>query len=637
MKKQCIIIGALAFFSAFNIVNGQEKDDNEKERVEELDEIVIDSRFKIKKENSGKIVHKITSKTIEQNKGKTVVDLINRIAGIEINGNTSVFGQTLGYFVRGGRSNEVVILIDGLQVVNPLQNNFDLRLLNLEQVESIEISKGASSTLYGSGAATAVIDIRMKKAKSGVSNSYFGTSLGSNKTATKSNKGTVKQVDLGTNGTIKKLNYLASFSLFESDGFSAAKDMAGTNNFNDDPFRRNNFDLRLGYDFSDSFSTTATYSVNNFNNSYDAGSFADGNNQARESNYRFSFSPEYRYASGSVKVNFGYTKFDIDRTNTSFPGKSNGDNTMVDAFVKHNFKKVKLIVGVNLQKNKIQTFSIPFGQTQLTETQYSQKPETTITDPYANIVFISGSGFNANAGVRLNNHSIYGNHFVYNLNPSYRFTNENGYARFFGSYSTAFVAPSIQELFATWGNPDLKPQESSSYEFGAEYKLGDFLVNAVYFNRDVKNIIVFDSTTFRMTNGGDTTINGVEINTSYQFTKEFAVNANYSYTKNDVVAIRIPKNKFNANFTYILSEKTNFSLDYQYVSDRDDTDFRNFSNPLAVQLASYSLLDFGVKHSLSKQVDVYGNITNILNEDYQEIFGFSTRGRNFQLGMRLQF
>ena len=68
---------------------------------------------------------------IEQNRGKTVVELINRISGIEINGNTSVFGQNLGYYVRGGRSNEVVILIDGLQVVNPLQNNFDLRYITI--------------------------------------------------------------------------------------------------------------------------------------------------------------------------------------------------------------------------------------------------------------------------------------------------------------------------------------------------------------------------------------------------------------------------------------------------------------------------------------------------------------------------
>ena len=223
------------------------------------------------------------------------------------------------------------------------------------------------------------------------------------------------------------------------------------------------------------------------------------------------------------------------------------------------------------------------------------------------------------------------------LNPSYRFTNENGYTRIFGSYSTAFVAPSIQELFSSFGNPELDPQESTTYEFGAEYKRNTFTVNVVYFNRDVENIIVYDSTLFKMVNGGDTTINGVEVNSSFDIIDDLVVNANYTYTKNDDIAIRIPKNKFNAGVTYSLSDKTNFLLDYQYVSDRDDTDFRDFLNVQNVTLESYSLLDLGATHKLMKGLTLYGNVTNLLNEDYQEIFGFSTRGVNYKFGLRFKF
>ena len=57
--------------------------------------------------------------------------------------------------------------------------------------------------------------------------------------------------------------------------------------------------------------------------------------------------------------------------------------------MKHNFGKVKLIAGINYQNNQITTFSIPFGGTELTETEFTQDPKTTITDPYANIVYIS--------------------------------------------------------------------------------------------------------------------------------------------------------------------------------------------------------------------------------------------------------
>lgn len=608
-----------------------------KEEREKLDEIVIDSRFKIKKENSGKIVHKITPAIIEQNKGKTVVDLINRVSGIEINGNTSVQGQNLGFFVRGGRSNEVVILIDGLQVVDPLQNSFDLRFIDLEQVESIEISKGASSTLYGSGAATAVIDIRMKKGREGAFNASVGTFLGTNQTAINDNVGSLIQTHLEVNGKEGNVNYLVNYSFYEAAGISAARDETDGDRFGDDPFKRNNLDVRLGIDFSEKFSISGAFSTSRFKNNFDAGSFADGDNRTLEDNFRISLSPQFRYTKGTIHLNMAYTKFDIDRERTSSPGKSDGDNYMIDAFVKHNFEKVKFIGGINIQSNKIRTFAIPFGGTSLTETQFAQDPKTTIADPYANLVYISETGFNLNAGARWNHHSIYGNNFVYNFNPSYRFSNENGYTRIFGSFSTAFVAPSIQELFSSFGNPELQAQESTTFELGAEYRKNHFTLNAVFFNRDVEHVIIFDPVAFVLVNGGDTKVSGVEVNTSFVMMKDLQVNANYTYTNNDDPALRIPKHKTNIGLAYNLSEETNFTLDYQFVSDRDDQDFRDFMNVQNVTLEGYSLLDFGARHLLTKGITVFANVTNLLNEDYQEIFGFSTRGRNYRLGLRFQF
>jgi len=634
MNKSWILAGVFTLGLA-GVTYAQETD--KKEEREKLDEIVIDSRFKIKKENSGKIVHKITQAVIEQNRGKTVVDLINRVSGIEINGNTSVQGQNLGLFVRGGRSNEVVILIDGLQVVDPLQNSFDLRFIDLDQVESIEISKGASSTLYGSGAATAVIDIRMKKGQDGAFNATVGTFVGTNQTAINDNVGSSIQTNIGVNGKEGKVNYLVNYSFTEATGISAARDETPDDSFGDDPFWRNNLDIRLGVDFSEKFSIAGAFTTSRFQNSFDADSFTDGNNRTSDDNFRFSLAPEFRYAKGTINLNMAYSKFTIDRERTSFPGLSDGDNYMIDAFVKHTFGKIKFVGGINFQSNEIRTFSIPFGATELEETQFAQDPQTTITDPYANIVYISETGFNLNAGVRWNNHSIYGNNFVYNFNPSYRFSNANGYTRIFGSYSTAFVAPSIQELFSSFGNPELEAQESTTLEFGAEFKWNNFTLNAVYFNRDIDNIIIFDPVAFVLVNGGDTKVSGVEVNASFDIAKDLVANANYTYTNNDDPALRIPESKVNIGLAYQMSEDTNFTLDFQYVSDRDDQDFRNFLNVQDVTLEGYSLLDFGAQHVLTKGITAFANVSNIFNEDYQEIFGFSTRGRNYRLGLRFQF
>ena len=120
--------------------------------------------------------------------------------------------------------------------------------------------------------------------------------------------------------------------------------------FEDDPFRRNNVDIRLGYQFSDAFVLNGSFNASDFENSFDAGSFGDGDNETEESTWRVSLSPEYTYENGSIQVNFAYSKFDVDRIETSFPGKSDGDNYMVDAFVKHDFGEIKLIGGNQLPK-----------------------------------------------------------------------------------------------------------------------------------------------------------------------------------------------------------------------------------------------------------------------------------------------
>ena len=58
----------------------------------------------------------------------------------------------------------------------------------------------------------------------------------------------------------------------------------------------------------------------------------------------------------------------------------------------------------------------------------------------------------------------------------------------------------------------------------------------------------------------------------------------------------------------------------------------------AVSLKSYSLLDFYVSHRIiNNKLTLFANITNILNEDYQELYGYTTKGRNVNIGFNLSF
>ena len=103
------------------------------------------------------------------------------------------------------------------------------------------------------------------------------------------------------------------------------------------------------------------------------------------------------------------------------------------------------------------------------ETINPEDAKFTIIDPYANMVYISDFGLNLNAGVRLNNHSEYGSHLVYSLNPSFKKDFGFGYIKGLASYSTAYITPSLYQLFEpTYGNSDLQPEENATIEVGAE-------------------------------------------------------------------------------------------------------------------------------------------------------------------------
>jgi vitamin B12 transporter len=114
---------------------------------------------------------------------------------------------------------------------------------------------------------------------------------------------------------------------------------------------------------------------------------------------------------------------------------------------------------------------------------------------------------------------------------------------------------------------------------------------------------------------------------------------NYTFTEAaERFALRIPKHKVNGNLNFTISENTFTSLSYQFNDDRTDNFFNNetFVNEI-VELDSYGILDYYISHQINTNIKVFGGVTNITNEEYQEIFRFNTRGRNARFGVSLNF
>ena len=633
MKKQLLIVSVLACNFVITNLFSQEK----KEKIESLEEVVVTAtKFETNKKNIGKIVYKITQETIENSRGKSIVDLLNDVPGVEINGNFSTRGQNLGYYIRGGRNRQVAILLDGVNVNDPSSFNgdFDLRQLDINQIERIEVLKGASSTLYGTGAATGVINIILKKASKNSFSGTFNSSVGTN-SSSENNRFAADEIstNFNFNGTLGKLDYLFALNGNGSKGLSAAKN-SGNKEFEEDVFSRQNMLLKLNYSVNNKFKIGILTSIDEFSTDFDGFDFdpisfasipADKDNNLESFQKRFAVNADYSYSKGVLKLRTFYT--DIKRTETPSNDFFKGEVLGFDIFNNYKFtNEISLLTGFTAQfQDMIQRTSF--------STIEEGKGKQHFYDPYISVNYNSSFGFNLNAGSRLNIHNEYGSNFVFNVNPSYNFTINNNLIKVFTSYSTAFVTPTLSEIFTKLPSiGELLPEEDTTIEGGFDITLSEkFNINATYFYREETNKIGYDPTTFQTINDlGTFLARGFETEVNFKMNSKLSFLANYTHINRDEnLLLKIPQNKFFIKADYKLTNSTFTSLSYRYVDET--TDFGN------VSLDAYNLVDFFINHSLlDGKVTFYGSITNIFNENFQEIAGFTTRGRNYSLGLNIK-
>ena len=648
MKKQLLIVGVLACSFVSTQLSAQ-KTVTQKEKVETLKEVVITAtKFNLKKENTGKVIHKITQKELQQNAGKNVIEILNTVAGIDVRGVNANASEPKSINIRGGRSRQVLVLIDGVPVTDQsaINQEFDLRLLSISQIESIEILKGASSTLYGSGAAAAVINIILKKASKDSISGSFETSLGTNNTANITGSGfSDRNQNVTLNGTLGSFNFLSSFSITGVDGMSSAESKT-ISEFENDAFYSKNALVKLGYKVNSKISVAAFLNYDVFEYDFDGGTFSDSEvNTGDQEQFRFGIKPSFKYDKGQLYLlaSVNEVKRNINQFN-SFANsldnyEFNGRSIHVDLVNKYEFSsKFQLITGVNYQEHSNQT-ETPFATIDKNIANFNT------IDPYASVVYISDYGVSANIGGRLNMHDVYGNHVVYDGNLAYAvLKNEDVSVKLLSSYSTAFIAPSLYQLYDGYaGNIGLKPESNKTFEVGFDVNYQDWVqFDAVYFNRKEEDAIIYDNSTYKYGNGSSDA-SGLEVSTKITPVSFLTLNASYTYVDKDKLEDfndYIPASKIVAGIDITALENAFFNVTYRNVGDRTIFDrWGSFGTAGEdIILPSYQVLDFAANYKLlDETVTVFGAVTNILNEDYDDILGFSTRGRNVKIGVRLHF
>jgi len=649
MNKKIVRMGALCVLMTTCAFAQQKETNPIKNELEEV--VVSDSKFALEKEKSGKVISKITAEELQNKSGQTIATILSTVAGVEINGNQSVAGKNLGYYIRGGKNSQVLILIDGIPVTDASGINFqyDLNLLPADQVESIEIMKGASSTLYGSGAATGIINIVLKKATKATIQGNAYITIGTNNTAlTKKTSGQDLNQGFSVSGNSQKVTYYTSLNSTETRGMSQIASPNQNVNYEADPFSRVNYLAKLGVKATNKLTLDFSATYDKIKNDYDGafdntGTNDTDKNTSQSEQIRFGFMPKYKYNKGEFVLNSGLTK--IERaynefnsySNTIDFSKYNSRSINADGYTKYEFSKVFfLVAGAQYQFHDMNS-----------ETPYSdiarENTKFTMIDPYFTGVYNSNFGLNMNVGARLNIHSQYGNQLVYNINPSYDFKSIP--VKLLTSFSTAFVTPSLYQLYSEYGNKELTPEKNSTLEAGFELQFFNKKVrwNTVGFFREQTNFIGFyyNPITFAsnyININGTNKAKGLETEASIHINAKMNLRFNYTFTQVDEALDRlIPKQKVNSELNYQFYKRAFFNLSYQYVDTRKDAFFDG--NSFATQnvdLGSYQIVNSSIKYELlQNRLTIFASATNIFNADFVENIGYNTRGRNFKIGLNI--
>ena len=545
--------------------------------------------------------------------------------------------------LRGAEANHVLVLIDGIEVNDPANaSEFNFTHLPVADIERIEVLRGPQSALWGSDAIGGVVNIITTRASQG--EALF-----------------VKGSHGSENSFEGSVNYLAGYDRFNLSLSGNYFDSRGIN-------IANNGSERDGYD-------NTTLNLKTAGQLYDQ---LEVGLVARYTNASNEFDP------GLPLPVDGFGKTDVEQ----FYGRS---YLKADLFNQRWAHQLETTITDTSNDNADEFF----GQSTMAATKEKFSYQTTVRLPETERVPIQQSlvlaaereqerfrqtgtafpGFNPNQRQKITN---YGSIMEYRarlfgqltLSASYRhddndeFDNQDSYrvglnylypatsTKIYFSHATGNKNPTFTELFGFApnnfiGNPDLEPERSESWEVGFGQGLLDdtiYLEAAVFIEDlidEIQTIFVpsFQSSVINSDQRSER--DGVELTVFGKLSEMSSLRASYTYVDarqpdmagNQRTEIRRPRNQWSGQFDYsFFDRKANLNISLDHIGKRRDIDFRSGNR---VTLDEYTRVDMALTYQLHKSVKMFVQLRNVLDEEYEDVFGFETEEFSGYAGLEI--
>jgi vitamin B12 transporter len=580
---------------------------------------------------------------------KTVADALRDTPAANVVETGSFGGQT-SLFMRGGESDYVKVLLDGVALNQP-GGAFDFADLSLENVERIEIVRGPGSVLYGSDAMTGVIQI------------FTRAGLGPGRATAAVRAGTFGAVELtaGLAGAVGLLGYSTEVGRFTAEGQLP---------FNNQYERSvGGARLRLAPDPRTDISLAVRYTDQTYHYPTDgAGNLVDSNT------FRFERGPAWTLDAGyavsprlAVRVSYG--------VKTSEQGIDDRADGPADTLGFYGFQSLDRVRRTSLGaradwrwRRGVLTFGTELERQRLDARSASQSEYGAFTDAplhprrrndalYVQALTGLDGPFTLQAGLRWDENGQHGRFVTVRAGAAYRVDPDT---RLRAALGTGFKEPTLFENFArgfVLGNPALAPERTRSWEAGLEHRVGRAALSVTYFDQHFRDLVEFTFSpappdTVNYFNITGAVAGGVEAELRADVGRGWAATLRYTYLDTRVTdpgfetgpdaafaprrrLIRRPTDQAGLRLHGPLGGHGAVALGVRHAGSRDDLDFTAFP-AVRVTLRPATHVDVGVRYDIAVgsgfEVTLTARVENLLGDDTREIANLPARGRVVLIG-----
>lgn len=609
--------------------------------------VVTATRYPVAPETVGSALTVITAADLATRQTEYVSDVLRDVPGLSVS-TPGPRGSLAAVRIRGAESNHTLVVIDGVKMNDPASTGtFRFEDLRAADIERIEILRGPQATLYGSNTIGGVINITTRRGRGapelriGAAGGSFGTGEGA--------------VSIG-GGDARWDAYL---------GLSGVR-TGGTNvaprGGEDDGYWQGLLNANVGLRPVENLEIRGTLRWLEARNEYDGygpdtreGFLipTDDNLADRRSSLSGRLQGKLALFEGRWEHILGLSA--LSTRSDQLAGKTStfrfdADRTILD-YQSNLFFDTPSLLGAEHGLTFIAEWQRDDGESSFAA--FEATDNLGLVGDYRVTLL---DRLTLSAGLRYDANEKFEDFVSPRLGVAFAIP-ESG-TRLRASWGRGIQNPSLTELYGFFanfrGNPDLEPEQSTGWDVGVEQSLlgGRLALSLGYFRNEIDEFIgsAFDpgTGTFRPVNlPGEVDTQGIETALAARILDDLEVRAAYTYLDTDGVdgrrLVRRSPHVASLGLTWRFApdaegkRRGTLDLAARYNGSQRDDVFTPLFARSQRTLDDFWLVQASAAYDIVPGVTLFGRVENLLDETYEEAFGYRGQGLGLFVGLKSRF